>query len=255
MTFPPGIGLPGRAWSKKQPVWIQDVTADPYYLRAQIAREAGLKAGIAFPITTDNEVIGVIVFYDLKTKEKDERIIKLVLTVLSQIGSIVKRKQAEESLRESEEKMRSILDNTTAVVYIKDVQGRFLFINRQFEKLFRLTRDAVKGKTDLDLWPKEMAEAFQANDRRVIESKTPIEFEEVAPHDDGPHTYISVKFHSLTPPELSMQSVGFQRTLPSVSRWRISLGYYITPSSKAPYQLLLQIHMATSSTLIRRSHD
>ena len=49
MTFPPGIGLPGRAWSKKQPVWIQDVTADPYYLRAQIAREAGLKAGIAFP--------------------------------------------------------------------------------------------------------------------------------------------------------------------------------------------------------------
>ena len=194
MTFPLSIGLPGRAWSERQPVWIQDVTVDPYYLRAQIAREVGLKTGIAFPITTDNEVVSVIVFYDLKTKEKDERIMQVVLTVLSQIGSIVKRKQAEEALRESEEKLRSILDNTTAVVYVKDVQGRYLFINRQFEKLFRLTRDAVKGKTDLDLWPKEMAEAFQANDRRVIESKTPIEFEEAAPHDDGLHTYISVKF-------------------------------------------------------------
>jgi len=194
MTFPSGIGLPGRAWSKKQPMWIQDVTVDPYYLRAQIAGEAGLKTGIAFPITTDNEVVSVIVFYDLKTKEKDERIMQLVLTVLSQIGSIVKRKQAEDALRQSEEKLRSILDNATAVIYIKDVQGRYLFINKQFEKLFRLTRNAVKGETDFDLWSKEMAEAFQANDRRVIESKTPIEFEEAAPREDGLHTYISVKF-------------------------------------------------------------
>lgn len=194
MTFPLGMGLPGRAWSKKQPVWIQDVTVDPYYLRARIAREVGLKTGIAFPIIADNVVVSVIVFYDLKTKEKDERIVQLVLTVLSQIGSIVKRKQAEDALRQSEGKMRSILDNATAVVYVKDVEGRYLFINRQFEKLFHRTRDAIKGKTDLDLWPKEVADAVQANDRRVIESKTPIEFEEVAPHDDGLHTYISVKF-------------------------------------------------------------
>ena len=194
MTFPLDIGLSGRAWSAKQPVWVRDVTLDPNCLRISIAQEVGLKTGIAFPVIADNEVVAVIVFYHVKVEEENERFIKLVLSVLSQTGSIIKRKQAEDALLDSEERLRSILDNTPAVVCVKDVQGQYLFINRQYEKLFRLTRDAVKGETDLDLWPKEMAEAFQANDRRVIESKTPIEFEEVAPHDDGLHTYISVKF-------------------------------------------------------------
>ncbi|HHT9147227.1 MAG TPA: PAS domain S-box protein, partial [Candidatus Wunengus sp. YC61] len=194
MTFPSGIGLPGRAWSMKQPVWVRDVILDPDYLRAPIAREVGLKTGIAFPVTDDNEIVAVIVFYNIKVEERNERLIKLVLAVLSQVGSIIRRKKAEDALRQSEEKLRSILDNATAVIYIKDVQGRYLFINKQFEKLFRLTRNAVKGETDFDLWSKEMAEAFQANDRRVIESKIPIEFEEAAPREDGLHTYISVKF-------------------------------------------------------------
>ena len=74
MTFPLGIGLPGRAWSRKQPVWIPDVTLDPNYLRTPIAREVGLKAGTAFPIIADNEVVAVVVFYDLKTEERNDRI-------------------------------------------------------------------------------------------------------------------------------------------------------------------------------------
>ena len=96
MTFPLGIGLPGRAWSKKQPVWIPDVTLDPQYLRIPIAREVGLKAGIAFPIIADNEVIAVAVFYKLEAEERDERLIKLASAVMSQLGSVIKRKQAEE---------------------------------------------------------------------------------------------------------------------------------------------------------------
>ena len=95
VTFPPGVGLPGRVWSTKQPVWVRDVTIDPNYLRAQFAREAGLKTGIAFPVIAGNEVVAVIVFYSEKVEEKNERLIKLILSVLSQIGSIIKRKQAE----------------------------------------------------------------------------------------------------------------------------------------------------------------
>lgn len=194
MTFPSGIGLPGRAWSAKQPVWVRDVTLDPRYLRASIARDVGLKTGIAFPIIADNEVVTVIVFYHVKVEERNEQRVKLVLTVLSQIGSIIKRKRAEEALRESEERLRSILDNTPAVVYIKDFQGRFIFINRQFENLFRINRDELKGKTPHDCFPKEIADTHLANDRKVFEAKMPMEFEEIAPHDDRLHTYVSVKF-------------------------------------------------------------
>jgi len=193
-TFPPGVGLPGRVWSLKQPVWVRDVTVDPNFPRAPIAREVGLKAAIGFPVFSEKEMVAVLVFYMLEALEKDEQLVSFVSSVVVQLGEVIKRKKAEESLRESEEKLRAILDNTPNVVYVKDIRNKYLFINKQYENLFHVKSEELRGKTDYDLWPKEMADAFVANDRKVIETRTPLEFEEVASHDDGLHTYISVKF-------------------------------------------------------------
>lgn len=107
---------------------------------------------------------------------------------------VTERKLIMEALQESEEKLKSILDNATAIVYVKDIPGRYTFINKQFEKLFNVKRGEVKGKTDYDLFPKEMADAFRVNDLHVLEAKSPLEFDEVAPHENGLHTYISIKF-------------------------------------------------------------
>ena len=103
-------------------------------------------------------------------------------------------KSRSEALRQSRELLQSVLDNATAVIYIKDTQGRYLLINRQYETLFHITREEVTGKTDHDLFPKEAADAFRANDLEVLRAGAPIKVEEVAPHDDGLHTYISLKF-------------------------------------------------------------
>lgn len=100
----------------------------------------------------------------------------------------------EKTLRENKKQLQAILDNTTSVVYLKDTSFRYAFINRQFEKIFRLTHDRIIGRTDYEIFPREDADKFRSNDRRVLEAKTPLEFDEVAPHADGPHTYISVKF-------------------------------------------------------------
>jgi PAS domain S-box-containing protein len=193
-TFPPGVGLPGRVWSLKQPIWVRDVTVDPNFLRAPIAKEVGLKAAIGFPVFSEKEMVAVLVFYMLEALERDERLVGFVSSVVVQLRAVIKRKKAEESLRESEEKLRAILDNTPNVVYVKDIRNKYLFINKQYENLFHVKGEELQGKTDYDFWPKEMADAFVANDRKVTEARTPLEFEEVAPHDDGPHTYISVKF-------------------------------------------------------------
>jgi PAS domain S-box-containing protein len=107
---------------------------------------------------------------------------------------ITELKRAEAELRRGEERLQSILDNTTAVIYVKDRKGRYLLVNRQYEETFGVRRKEVKGKTDYDLFPRAMAEEFRANDRRVLESNAPQELEECAPHADGPHTYLSVKF-------------------------------------------------------------
>jgi PAS domain S-box-containing protein len=107
---------------------------------------------------------------------------------------ITELKQAGQLLRESEERLQAILDNSTAVIYVKAIDHRYILVNKRYETLFHVTRDQIKGKTDADLFPPEMVEKFWANDRMVIEAQQPLEFEEVAPHDDGLHTYISIKF-------------------------------------------------------------
>lgn len=99
-----------------------------------------------------------------------------------------------ELLRYEEQRLQSILDNTTAVVYVKDPAGRYLLINTQFSRLFHLTPQEIIGKTDLEISPADLAALFRANDLQVQTEGRAIQFEEVASHDDGPHHYVSVKF-------------------------------------------------------------
>ncbi len=111
------------------------------------------------------------------------------------LGRMYRQLEAQrDALGESEERLQAILDNTTAVIYLKDTGGHYILINRQYETVFHVDREEVTGKTDYDIWPKEVADAFVANDRRALEADSPLTSEEVAPQDDGPHTYISVKF-------------------------------------------------------------
>jgi PAS domain S-box-containing protein len=70
--------------------------------------------------------------------------------VLSVVRDITERKRAEAALRESEHRLQGIIDNSTAVIYLKDLQGRYLTINRQFESLFGVKRSDAIGKTDHD---------------------------------------------------------------------------------------------------------
>ena len=103
-------------------------------------------------------------------------------------------RQAEQALRQSEERLQAILDNSTAVISLKDRQGRYLLVNRRFEELFHTERGAILGLTPADMFPAAHAEAFRVNDGRVLEAGKPLEFEEAVPQDDGIHTYLSIKF-------------------------------------------------------------
>lgn len=114
--------------------------------------------------------------------------------VLAVVRDITDRKVASEALRESEHRLQGIIDNSTAVIYLKDTQGRFLKINRQFEYLFGIKKDDAIGKTDYDLFPWAMADKFRANDQKVLQGGVPLQFEEMAPLGSGLRTYISAKF-------------------------------------------------------------
>ena len=92
------------------------------------------------------------------------------------------------------EQLQALIDHTNAVIYMRDLDGRYLMVNREYERLFHLRREDIVGLTDHDLFPTEVADAFRANDLLAASAGRPMHVEEVAPGADGPHTYITVKF-------------------------------------------------------------
>lgn len=87
-----------------------------------------------------------------------------------------------------------ILSHTPSVIAMKDLDCRYVLINARFETLFGVSKEAVRGKTDHDLFPKETADSLRSNDEKVIERRHSIQVEEQLPLADGMHTYLSVKF-------------------------------------------------------------
>lgn len=88
----------------------------------------------------------------------------------------------------------TLLDNTSSVVFVKDLEGRYLFVNKECEKRFHIVNEEVIGKTDFEIFSKEISEKYLETDREVIESQSVIEREERSVHADGLHTYINTKF-------------------------------------------------------------
>jgi PAS domain S-box-containing protein len=111
--LPPGVGLPGRVWISKQPLWIRDVTLDPNFPRSVLARESGLQAAFALPIVCKDEVIAVIEFFLREPQDEDERLIKLVAAVAAQLDLAIERKRAEEQLRKTQTELAHVSRVTT----------------------------------------------------------------------------------------------------------------------------------------------
>lgn len=116
-----------------------------------------------------------------------------VAALVSNFRNITERKQTEEALQENQQLLSAIVNNSTAVIYVKDLQGRYLLINHRFSELFHRSEEAILGKTDYDFFSREDADAFRKMDERTAAADHALTEEERVQQDDGLHAYISVK--------------------------------------------------------------
>ncbi|MDJ0950363.1 MAG: PAS-domain containing protein [Alphaproteobacteria bacterium] len=103
-------------------------------------------------------------------------------------------KRAQEALYESEERLNAVVNNMPSIVFLRDRDGHFILINRQYEDAYEVKEDSVRGKTLYDIFPRDLAEAYAAHDREVIEQRRVIEHELSVPQVDGTHVVVSVRF-------------------------------------------------------------
>lgn len=168
---------------------------------------------------------GVVREYEIDMKKKDGNIVPMDISISllkadrgRTIGSVCvardlsERKKAEMALKKAQEELSlysrdlerqvkrrtreisGILRYTPAVVYIKDRDGGYRLVNSRFEELFRIKNEEIRGKSDYDIFPREMADQFRASDLQVLSAGRPCQVEEPIPQEDGVHTYLMVKF-------------------------------------------------------------
>lgn len=110
------------------------------------------------------------------------------------IRDITEKHQLRETAAKRKRDLQAIMDNSPTVIYVKDLDGHFTFINKKFEQLFHIEKEDIIGETLHDVFPKDIADEMQFNDKEVLKTGHALEFEEIAQQDDGPHTYSSIKF-------------------------------------------------------------
>ncbi len=133
-----------------------------------------------------------------------------VIAIFLALRLVAERTRNEKALHESEERFRAVVDNSPTQIHIKDLEGRYILINREAEKLFGVTDEEGRGKTSYDIFPEKVADSFTAHDRAVLETRQAIEKEEEFVLEESLRTYLTVKFpiHDATGEIAAVGAVG-----------------------------------------------
>jgi len=210
----PNVGSCGTAAFYRDVVVVADIATDPRWqdYRA-LALTYGLRACWSAPaISTDNNVLATFGVYYSESRTPTHWELETIALAANIAKIAIERDRATQALAEmnqelearvarrtdalikSESKLQAILNFAPAIVYVKDLEGRYSFVNEAFLALFKCELADVLGRTDEDLFPPEIAEALRTNDQIVLEIQEFCQYEEEMQIGDRPFTFLSNKF-------------------------------------------------------------
>jgi len=184
-----GHGVPLDEWPMARALRGETTAGREMYRdRADGSRDYLLVA--AAPVRdTDGVLIGaVITVSDITERKRMEEQTRALNDALEQrVGD------RTAALERAQQLLVDLLDHSTAVIYLKDRDGKYLRINRHYERLFKITNEALVGRTNAELFSPQVSEPLRANDARVLAGES-LHVEEVVPTGGEERIYLSVKF-------------------------------------------------------------
>jgi GAF domain-containing protein len=160
-TFAPGVGLPGRVWTRAEPAWIIDITQDANFPRAPMAQAAGLRGAFAVPLRLGTDLLGVMEFFSRERRSPDEELLRMVATVGGQLGHFLERTRAEQALRDGEERFRVMAETASDAILTINAASTIRFANPAAERLFGYRVAELVGQPLMMLMPPELRAAHR----------------------------------------------------------------------------------------------
>ncbi|MBE9077362.1 EAL domain-containing protein [Romeria aff. gracilis LEGE 07310] len=197
LTLPLNVGIPGRVWASQQPEWQEDVSAVSESLsrRRQLAIDCGVRAALGVPLVDGDRTLAVLVFFSTAAMPEDRQAIETITAISPQLGQLIQQKQAQVSLRQSEERFEAFMNNSPTIAFMKDEAGRYVYANQTWKSQFLLEPKELLHKTDFELLPLEIAQQIYENDRTVLAQDHPQQLIESVPMPDSTmHDWLTVKF-------------------------------------------------------------
>lgn len=173
------------------PRGVQELFPDDKYLV-----DLGIESYIGVPLFDSRKApLGIIAAMDDKPLNDGAREKAIVEIFASRAAFELERTRLEDEKRKTTETLRAIVDNSSSAIFLKDADGRIVFVNRWHEVFFNKKNEELVGKFDSDIFPKEFVEKIRADDKAVVEAGRPLEFEDRLIHPDGTeHAYLVTKF-------------------------------------------------------------
>ena len=192
LEIPVGQGITGTVMRGKTPILVDDLLEDERY----IPDIAPARSEVCVPLLIDGAAVGVIDCEHPAPRHFGQEHLELLSTVAAMASAKLKliesteradrqtstlrrlndqlrkemaaRGRIEAALRHSEERFRSVIDNSPSAIYMKDLKGRFRLVNRRFEEWFGIPGAEMIGKAAEDIFTPIYADRYLDMDRQVI---------------------------------------------------------------------------------------
>jgi diguanylate cyclase (GGDEF)-like protein/PAS domain S-box-containing protein len=229
LAYEEGQGLIGAVWQSSAPAWSRDMQTDPRTHAKAMVEASGIRGVFAFPAIAEGRLLGVLAFAAKDAREPDERLLQSARVIGGQVGQFLRGKQAEESLRESEARFRSLTHMSSDFFWETDAEHRVVAVShgptyRPTEKIVGSRRWEVPYLGSEEIW---------ATHRARLDQRLPYrDFEFARPLADGGVRYLSISGEPHFAPDgrfLGYRGVGRDVTEIALARERIATLAYSDP--------------------------
>lgn len=207
--------LKSYIFNKNEPLIINNVEESnvPDFLKV-FYKSLAVKSVAIFPIKKGEDDWGILTISHVADyKSWDEADIDFIEAIIEQIYIAINQAELYSKMQQQIEREKAILSNLPFMVWLKDINGKFLSVNEEFAKACDCKIDEIVGKTDYDFWSKELADGYVKDDMDVMQKRETKSLEELIQGPIGPRWHETYKTPIYNDKREVVGTTGFARDI------------------------------------------